>query len=278
MWKSRWRGGVFVTFMGFAGLAITLSSAHRSAALWPVWAVLAVSLCIAAGLVAVYALASWRDLSPARRLPWRTAVLPTAVIGIAVLLALVSNELLATRPGGGWRGDVLVFLAFTGGGCAGAVMLGVRSTVVKQSVPPEDMTAFEAAIVELTGLRRRLQRLLAALGSLVALSTLALGAGMLLGNYQPREIVVVFGGAGSALVGIFYAPAATAVRVRGERLVAMILATTKLSDATELVAHLERRAKLEQLIGVDRTLFGDLQSAIPVLGPLIAGAAVFLPR
>lgn len=57
----------------------------------------------------------------------------------------------------------------------------------------------------------------------------------------------------------------------------MIFATTKPGDATELVDHLERRSKLEQLIGVDRTLFGDLQSAIPVLGPLIAAAAVFLP-
>lgn len=57
MWKSRWWSGVLVTLMGFAGFVVTLTSPHRSAALWQVWAALAVSLCAAAGLVATYGMA-----------------------------------------------------------------------------------------------------------------------------------------------------------------------------------------------------------------------------
>lgn len=278
MRKSHWWSGVFVMLMGLAGFAITLTSAHRSAPLWQVWAALAVSLCAAAGLVATYGIASWRGLSQTQRLPWRATVLPTVAMGVGALLVLVTGELLAARPGSGWRGDVLVILSMLGAAFAGATMFGIRAAVVMQPVPTDDMAAFEQAIVELTRLRRLLQRLSSALGSLVALSTLALGAGILLGKNQPGELVVVFGGAGSAAVGLFYAPAAAAIRARGEHLATVIFATTKPGDATELVDRLERRSKLEQLIGVDRTLFGDLQTAIPVLGPLIAAAAVFLPN
>jgi hypothetical protein len=136
----------------------------------------------------------------------------------------------------------------------------------------------EAAVVGLTGLRRLLHRLTSALGLLVTLSTLALGAGIAMGQTQPRELVVVFGGGGAAAVALFYAPAAVALRGLGERLLTAIFETATPKDVAELVERVEQRTKLEQHIGVDRTLFGDLQTAIPVLGPLVAAAAVFLPK
>lgn len=95
---------------------------------------------------------------------------------------------------------------------------------------------------------------------------------------QSRELVVVFGGAGATAVGLLYAPAAVAVRAHGERLVDAILGTGRPADLAGLVGRLEQRAKLEQHVGVDRTLFGDLQAAVPVLAPLVAAAAVFLPK
>ena len=71
MRKSRWWSGVFVTLIELAGFVVVLTSAHRSAPLWQVWAALAVSLCATAGLVATYGISSWRHLSQAQRLPWR---------------------------------------------------------------------------------------------------------------------------------------------------------------------------------------------------------------
>ncbi|WP_194815462.1 hypothetical protein [Nocardia sp. XZ_19_385] len=275
---SHWRGGVFSLVLALAGFGVTLTSAHRASPLWQVWAALAVSLCAAAGLVAVYGWAVWRELSRGQRLRWRDTVIPTLLIGVGVVVVLAAGELLAPRPGSGWRGDVLVGLAFAGGGWAGAAMLGVRSVVLNRPVPDAGVSALEDAVVELMALRRRLQGLLSALGSLVALSTLALGAGVLMGKSQPRELVVVFGAAGSALVALFYAPGSWAIRAQGGRLVQAIFATGTPGDADEVVDRLEKRSKLEQLVGVDRTLFADLQAALPVLGPLIAGAAVFLPK
>ncbi|MFI5912071.1 hypothetical protein [Dactylosporangium sp. NPDC051541] len=278
MRRISWWNGIFVAVLGAAGFAVALSSAHRAEALWPVWAALAVGLCVAAGVVAGRGLASWQELARAQRLPWSRTVLPTAAIGVGVLLALAAGELGAVHPGRGWRGDVLVVLAFAGGSFAGVAMFGVATAAATRPDPGADMAGLEAAIVELIALRRRLQGLLSALGSLVTLSTLALGAGILLGRNQPPELVVVFGAGGSALVGLFYAPAAAALRGRGERLAALVFAAAKPGDVVGLIEQIERRSKLEQLLGLDRTVLGDLQSAIPVLGPLIAAAAIFLPH
>ncbi|KOV85146.1 hypothetical protein [Nocardia sp. NRRL S-836] len=273
---ARCSGGVLVVLMGVAGLVVALTSAGRANPLWQVWAALAVSLCCAAGLVALHGRAQWRELAAIRPLDRRSVVLPTAVLVAGVVAVVVLGEVLAARPGAGWRGDVLVLLAVSGGAWAGAAMFGVRHLALTQPSTTE-LAGLEASVVELVGLRRRLQRLASGLGALVALSTLALGAGLLMSKNAPRELVVVFGGGGSATVGLLYAPAAAAIRTRGEQLVGAVFSGQP-ADRADLVDRAEQRAKLEQAIGVDRTLFGELQVALPVLGPLIAAAAVFLPR
>lgn len=276
MTRSTLLRGVFVVLMAGAGFVVVLTSANRGAALWPVWAALAVSLCGAAGLVALHGLTEWTALYKIRPLPRRAVRLPAYVAIVGGVVVLAVGEVFAAQPGSGWRGDVLVLLACCGGASAGAAMFGVRALVLTQ----QDTTALagvEAQVVELVDLRRRLQRLASGLGSLVALSTLALGAGILLAKNAPKELVVVFGGGGSAVVGAFYAPAAAAIRRRGEHLVATVFAGEP-ADRTEFLERAEQRLKLEQVIGVDRTLFGELQAVIPVLGPLIAAAAVFLPK
>lgn len=269
---------MLVVLLGIAGLLIALSSSSRANPLWQVWATLAVALCGSSGLVALYGLARWRELATIRPLSRRSTILPTAVVFAGALVVITTAELVAAQPGNGWRGDLLVLLAISGGACAGAAMFGVRHLAMKQpQLHTADLAGLEASVVELIGLRRGLQRLASGLGALVALSTLALGAGILMAKNAPRELVIVFGGGGSATVGVFYAPAAAAIRRRGEQLVAAMFADPP-ADHIALVDRAEQRMKLEQVIGVDRTLLSDLQAAIPVLGPLIAAAAVFLPR
>ena len=111
--------------------------------------------------------------------------------------------------------------------------------------------------------------------ALVALSTLNFGAAALMTQRIPREYVLVLGAVGSLVVGICYAPAAAALRRSGERLTDAMFAKPP-ADGEDLVQQLDRRAKFEQLLGVDRALFVDLQTAIPILGPLLAGASVLL--
>lgn len=265
-----------VVVLGVAGLLIALSSNSRANPLWQVWATLAVTLCGSSGLVALHGLAQWRELVAVRPLPRGSTILPTAVVFAGALVVITAAELVAAQPGNGWRGDLLVLLAVSGGACAGAAMFGVRHLAMTQ-LQTADPAGLEASMVELVGLRRRLQRLASGLGALVALSTLALGAGILMAKNAPRELVIVFGGGGSATVGVFYAPAAAAIRRCGEQLVAAMFADAP-ADRAAVVDRAEQRMKLEQVIGVDRTLLSELQAAIPVLGPLIAAAAVFIPR
>ncbi|WP_019926695.1 hypothetical protein [Nocardia sp. BMG111209] len=263
---------------GLAGLGVTLTSHYRSNALWPVWASLAIGLCAAAGLVAVYGMGSWRTLTRQRQVPLRSTVIPTVLIGVCVLLVLALGEATAPHPGSGWRGDLLVVFAYLGGGFAGVTMFGIRSAA-NYPVPQGDIVGLEQDFIELLSLRRLLQRLTSALGSLVALSTLALGASVLMTKAPAKEVVIVFGGGGTVLVGLFHAAAASAIRAHGERSVAAISASgPPPTDPAELVDRLEQRSKLEQLIGIDRTVFADLQTTLPVLSPLIASAAILLPK
>lgn len=272
------RALAFAGVLAAGGLAVTLSSAYRDSPLWLVWTVLAVSLCGTAGLVGAYGVAQWRELSGAAPLPPRRTIVPTvAVIGTSVLV-IVAAELAAPQPWRGWRGDVLVFLTMAGASAAAAAALAVRA--VARAIPDPaatDLPACENAMVAVMRLRQVLQRLCAAGGSLVVLSTLALGVSALMTKAQSREFVVVFGAAGSLGVGIFYAPAAVALRRCGERFAAVALSGERPRDVADLVDRLARRKQLEQFMGADRTMLGDLQSAIPILGPLIASAVILLP-
>jgi hypothetical protein len=143
----------------------------------------------------------------------------------------------------------------------------------------------------LVALRRLLQRLLAAVGSLVALSTLALGAALALQQSLPAgsarsgaaqlapQTVLIFGGAGSALVALAYGPASTALKTRAQRLCDELFPLHEADEAAAILNQAEHRNKLEQFLGVDRTVFADLQTGLAILGPLIASAAAaFLPH
>ena len=153
-------------------------SAARGAPLWPVWASLAVALTSTAGLVFGYGLARWADLSALCPVRVRDVAVPVAgLLAVAVLAGLTGLALTLTahRAGTGWqafRGWALVAVALLGAVPAVAVMYGIRRVA---GGGPAASTRGEQAGA-LMALRRLLQRLLAAVGSLVALSTLALGA------------------------------------------------------------------------------------------------------
>jgi hypothetical protein len=276
-----------------SGVMIVLTpSAARGAALWPVWASLAVAPTSAAGAVFGYGLARWADLSALRPVRLRDVAVPVAgLLAAAVLAGLGGLALTVTahRAGTGWsafRGWALVSVALLGAVPAVAVMYGIRH--VAGGGPAGTMGEQADALM---ALQRLLQRLLAAVGSLVALSTLALGAafalqqGLPAGSAHSRaaqlapQTVLIFGGAGSALVAAAYGPASTALKTWAQRLCDELFPLHEADTAAVVLNQAEDRSKLGQLLGADRSVAADLQAGLVILGPLIASAATaFLPH
>jgi hypothetical protein len=224
-----------------------------------VWAPLVVAFTATAGAVFVYGLNRWAKVSEEHK------VRPSAVAGrIATIIAL----------------PLLVLIGST------QLPGSVRPTTSWCPVPEADK------VVVLVGLRQLLQRLLTAVGSLVALSTLAIGAsatleqrlaansGQSAAATLPPEFVLVFGGAGSLLVAVFYVPAAGALDRSGQALSTELFPLNEADEASAVLSVADNRNKLEQLLGVGNGAFVDLQTGLAILGPLLASAAaVFLsPR
>jgi hypothetical protein len=166
-------------------------------------------------------------------------------------------------------------------------MYGIRHIA---GAPPAAGTRGEQASA-LMGLWRLLQSLLAAVGSLVALSTLALGAAFALQQSLPvgvahsraaqlaPQTVLIFGGAGSALVAVAYGPASMALKTWAQRLCGEVFPLHEADEPAVILERAEDRGKLEHLVGADRNVFADLQTGLAILGPLIASAvAAFLPH
>ena len=281
--------------LGFvSGVIIILTpSAARGAPLWPVWASLAVALTSTAGAVFGYGLARWADLCALRPVRVRDVVVPIAgLLAVAVLAGLTGLALTVTahRAGTGWsafRGWALVSVALLGAVPAVAVMYGIRHAA--SGGLAAGTRGVQAGAV--MALRRLLQRLLAAVGSLVALSTLALGAAFALQQSLPAgfapgraaqlapQTVLIFGGAGSALVAAAYAPASTALKTWAQCLCDELFPLGEADKAAAILNQAEDRSKLEQLLGADRSVVADLQTGLVILGPLIASAATaFLPH
>jgi hypothetical protein len=146
-------------------------------------------------------------------------------------------------------------------------------------------------VATLVALRQLLQRLLGAIGSLVALGTLAtaavlalqrsvpVGPGRSPAAELPPQVVLVGGGLGSLLVGLFYVPAATAVQRRGRDLCDELFPLAKADEASAILSAAEDRNKLGQLLGIDHGVVADLQTGLAILGPLLASAAAtYLPH
>jgi hypothetical protein len=272
--------------LGFVfGLVFVLTSAHKDAPLWSVWAPFAVALTTTAGAVFRYGLDCWTELaelSKPHAVRVRDVAAPVTAILAIGLLGLLGSTLFPETARSNWRAVVLLTFTGLGGIPAAGVMYGVRNAAGNQPTPG---TKGELVAV-LVALRQLLQRLLAALGSLVALSTLATGAVLALqrslsagaqagGVSLPSisQVVVVFGGFGSLLVALFYAPAATALRRRGQRLCDELFSLHTANEASVILSLAENRRRLEQVLGVDRGIFADLQTGLAILAPLLASAA-----
>jgi hypothetical protein len=268
------------------GFAIVATVDYRQESLWRVWAALGVALTTAAGAVFIYGWQRWSDLPKDSR-DLRDIRLPTTLM-LCVAILTVAYSLLQEGTSA-WRGPALVSLALVGAIPTACTMHGVRMAAQKEL--PKTTTNGErtARLIELGRLLRR--RLLPAVGSLVALATLALGAAVKLHNNRvlnadepllksiPPEITLVFGGMGSLLVALLYVPAASAIRQEGEFLSERLFSFRKESEGARVSELAEKRRKFDELLGIDRDFLADLQIGVVVLGPVISSMlGGFLPN
>ncbi|MFI7672239.1 hypothetical protein [Actinophytocola sp. NPDC049390] len=86
------------------------------------------------------------------------------------------------------------------------------------------------------------------------------------------------GGLVALLVAMVFVPGWTALRNRGAELCDRLFSPDGLRTPSAIVAKVEERQKMEQVLGVDRGVLAEMRSGIWILSPLLASAAAtFLP-
>jgi hypothetical protein len=276
-WRLGERGvsGALSVIGGGAGLAIAWTSTHRPSPAWAGWAVIATALTAASGAMFPYGARRWRELNSIAAVTVR-AVAPHLVavwVGVAILGAVYEIVFLPLVGRVDWRAGLLITIAGAGTLPALATMVGIR-----YAAPALTGDAPDVQLLGLVRLRRLLQALLVTLGGIVALLVVAQASAARSATNASPLVTVLFGAAMSAVVAAVYAPAAATLRTCGSSLVDACLPVAGKTGA-DLVDVAEQRAKMEAMLGVDRTLFSDLQTNLAVVGPLIASAAAtLLPR
>jgi len=253
--------------------------------LWFVWAPLVVAYTAAAGAVFPYGIARWAELTGSGEVSVRVrdAAIRVAPIGAFGLFVLAWSPLLPGPVHFPWRTAAFIAAPLVGSVTAAVVMEGIRLAAGRQ--PTTGTRGEEAALV--VRLRQLLQRLLVALGAVVALSTFVVGASVNLLRTQaehpglqmgplPPQFVLVFGGVGTLLVALYYVPASTALQRRGQRLCDDLFPLAKANEAPAILAAAEDRHKLEQLLGADRSITAGMQTNLAIFGPLLISAVTAL--
>jgi hypothetical protein len=265
---------------------LVVTSQYREADLWPVWAAISLGLTCGAGIVFALGAQQWRALPEAERRSRREAVVIVGAVALGAALYGAVAVSVDERPGA-WRGPLLVGTALIGA----TPMVCVAYAIWKATHTDRSDVAAGELTEWLLARQRTMRTLVANLGALVALSTLALGAvvrmeaelvkahALASTEATPFEYVLVFGGVGTLLVAIAYVPAAIGLRRQARLLAKRLFTLDGADDPAALLERAEQRARFEQLLGAEAGPFADLQAGIVVLTPLLASAfAVWLPR
>jgi hypothetical protein len=255
-------------------VAVVVSTGHLDQSRRQIWGILAVAVGLASAVVFPYGLARWRDLPDGSPDP-REVTPPVAVMLLAALVVTqLPRIVLGAAPN--WPITALIFSALVGAFPTACTMHAIR-TFARHRLP-EQAGSRAAALLSL---RRLLKRSLPAVGSLVALTTFALGAALKtptdphlarLARDAPGETVIIFGSFGSLLVALFYVPAASVLRERAHQLCDELFELRELQDATSILEVAKKHRTLAELLGVQQSLLSELQAGIIILAPLITTA------
>lgn len=284
--------------VGFAyGATVAFTVGSRTAPLWMVWAPLAIATTTAAGLMCAYGLGRWHELGKlctisVGQVKWPVTALVVGSLALMNVTVLLPGPAHVNASGGGGStlGDGLVGMFVVVAAVPVAfVMFGMWRAVGSdaQLGPKEAPASTKGDQLDiLLALRQMLQRLLPAVGSVVALTIFTAGAWWMLERSlhtqfgsRPPQYLLIYGAFGSTLVGFIYGPAWTALQRRGRLLLDKMFPLRGVDQEAVIVSRAADRQALEQMLGLNRGFLADLQSGLLILAPLLAGAvAAFLPH
>jgi hypothetical protein len=262
----------FALLGGAVGLAVTWTSAYRPSSAWAVWALVATAMTTSAGAAAAYGLRRWRLLGQFGKVTVRAVVGPIAGMWLTALAFGAVYQAVHLSSSGRWQWRAGLLVLTVGIGVLPAIATIVAGGIAAAHLPDADPGTQYRDLIQI---RRILLGLLVALGGMIALLVVSATTSQRLTGGASTVEGLLFGGFMSALLAIIYLPAAARLRDRGARLVDQALPMPGLTG-TQLAERAEQRAKLEASLGVDKSIFSDLQTNLVVLGPLIASAAAAL--
>ncbi|MEU7826623.1 hypothetical protein [Catellatospora sp. NPDC049133] len=163
------------------------------------------------------------------------------------------------------RGVALSALAIFGGLTSAATLAAVKQ-VVADPLPGTPGQQLDA----LLRLRRMCARMMSQLGILVLLVMAVNAAALDWGAALDKGVVLYSGVVASFVVGAMFAPTAATLRRRGQLYLERHFSLDEVATG-ELIEAAENKAKLEKLLGLDQTTFGELKAGLVVLSPVVAG-------
>jgi len=238
---------------------------------WLIWAVVGTLLGALSGSAFGSGVARRRDVNAIERVPsWR--VLPAVALVVLLAAAAVALSRVFVGEGLSWRGIAFACLAVVGALPAGAALAAIRALALHGL-----SGSAGRQLAGLLKLRRLLTRLLSILGTLVVVLTLVNAAGIGWGSTGriTATAPVFVGVASTILVGLMYIPTASLLRRRCAAYVDEHFDLVDV-DRAGLAEAAHERARVEAILGVDRTTLGEIQAGLVIITPVLASAAAAL--
>jgi hypothetical protein len=256
---------VGVAIAASSWLEIEVGNQDKERTPWLIFVLVAGLLGAAAGEAFGFGLGRWAEVKRYHRIRlWR--VWPSLIVMLIIAGGLVTSARYAFGSPDNltWRGVALASLAI-GGGLSSAATLAAIRQVTADPLPGSPGRQLSA----LLRLRQMSSRMLSQLGVLVLLIIAVNVAGASWGQTKQDPNVGIFSGVvASFVIAIIYVPTASALRRRGSIFVEQNFSLAD-SDTAGLVAAAEERQKLEKMLGLDQTTFGELKAGFVVLTPVV---------
>ncbi|HCT75502.1 MAG TPA: hypothetical protein DGT23_02700 [Micromonosporaceae bacterium] len=256
-----------------AGIAST-SYEQKEIDHWLIFMLVAALLGVAAGESFGFGLSRWAEVKQYHVIKrWRVWFSVLIVLIIAAGMIASTPFIFNGKDNLTQNGIALSVLAIIGG-LPIALTLSAIKQVVADPLPGSPGQQLDAQL----RLRRMASRMLSQLGLLVLLVMGVNAAAQDWGKTTQDPNVVIFSGVvASFVVGMMYVPTASTLRRRGAIYIERHFALTNVPKS-ELITAAEDRQKLEKMLGLDQTTFGELKAGLVVLTPVVVGLiASFIP-
>jgi hypothetical protein len=241
---------------------------------WLIFTLAATLLGVAAGEAFGFGLSRWAEVKQYHVIKrWRVWFSVLIVLAVAAGLVTATPYLFNGSENLTDNGIALSALAVVGG-LPIALTLAAIKQVVADPLPGNAGQQLDA----LLRLRRMASRMLSQLGLLVLLvmgvNAAALDWGL---QTQNPNVVIYSGVVASFVVAVMYVPSASTLRKRGAIYVERNFPLGNVSTG-QLITAADDRQKLEKMLGLDQTTFGEIKAGFVVLTPVVVGLiASFIP-